>query len=63
MPRSPSTLRFVIVLPIGDEDDGTGVPAYGRIRDVALAAEARLDPAVRGPRSRAPRDAVRSAGR
>jgi len=40
MPRTPSSPRFGVVLPIGDEDDGTGVPPYGRIREVALAAEA-----------------------
>jgi alkanesulfonate monooxygenase SsuD/methylene tetrahydromethanopterin reductase-like flavin-dependent oxidoreductase (luciferase family) len=40
MPRSSSTPRFGIVLPIADEDDGNGVPPYAQIREVALAAEA-----------------------
>jgi alkanesulfonate monooxygenase SsuD/methylene tetrahydromethanopterin reductase-like flavin-dependent oxidoreductase (luciferase family) len=39
MPRSPSTPRFGIVLPIADEDDGNGVPRYAQVREVALAAE------------------------
>src|SRR5262245_13137957 len=40
MPRTPSMPKVGIVLPIADEDDGNGVPAYDQLRDVALAAEA-----------------------
>jgi alkanesulfonate monooxygenase SsuD/methylene tetrahydromethanopterin reductase-like flavin-dependent oxidoreductase (luciferase family) len=40
MPRSRSTPRFGIVLPIADEDDGNGIPPYAQVREVALAAEA-----------------------
>jgi alkanesulfonate monooxygenase SsuD/methylene tetrahydromethanopterin reductase-like flavin-dependent oxidoreductase (luciferase family) len=38
--RAPSQrTRVGVVLPIADEDDGNGVPAYPTIRSVALAAE------------------------
>ena len=40
MPSSPLMPKIGIVLPIADEDDGNGVPAYAQVRDVALAAEA-----------------------
>ena len=33
-------MRIGVVLPIADEDDGSGVPSYAAIRDIALAAEA-----------------------
>jgi alkanesulfonate monooxygenase SsuD/methylene tetrahydromethanopterin reductase-like flavin-dependent oxidoreductase (luciferase family) len=33
-------MRIGIVLPIGEDDGGDGVPSYGSIRDVAVAAEA-----------------------
>ena len=33
-------MRFGVVLPIADEDDGTGVQSYASIREIALAIEA-----------------------
>ena len=33
-------MRIGVVLPIGEEDDGSGVPDYAAIRSVAVAAEA-----------------------
>jgi alkanesulfonate monooxygenase SsuD/methylene tetrahydromethanopterin reductase-like flavin-dependent oxidoreductase (luciferase family) len=40
MSSTPSMPKVGIVLPIADEDDGNGVPAYAQVRAVALAAEA-----------------------
>ena len=40
MPRTRSMPKVGIVLPIADQDDGNGVPAYSDVREVALAAEA-----------------------